>query len=91
MKSATDELIRIPGVGNSIAGDLINLGLFSVEDLKGKNPEEMYARLCFLKGGRVDRCMLYVFRCAVYFAENEESIDEGNYDPRLLCWWKWKD
>jgi hypothetical protein len=29
--------------------------------------------------------ILYVFRCAVYCASNE------NHDPELLKWWNWKD
>ncbi|WP_334292712.1 helix-hairpin-helix domain-containing protein [Parasporobacterium paucivorans] len=29
--------------------------------------------------------MLYVFRCAVYYA-NEEA-----HDPEKLKWWNWKD
>ncbi|WP_367344139.1 helix-hairpin-helix domain-containing protein [Methanomethylovorans sp.] len=34
---------------------------------------------------KIDRCMLYVFRCAIYCASNEE------HDPQLLKWWSWKD
>ncbi|MGA3073400.1 MAG: helix-hairpin-helix domain-containing protein, partial [Bryobacteraceae bacterium] len=30
-------------------------------------------------------CVLYVFRCAVYFAS------EAEHDPELLKWWNWKD
>ena len=37
-------------------------------ELKDKNPERLYKKLCTLRGMHVDRCMLYVFRCAVYFA-----------------------
>jgi hypothetical protein len=33
----------------------------------------------------VDRCMLYVFRCAVYYATNKK------HDPKLLKWWNWKE
>jgi hypothetical protein len=33
----------------------------------------------------VDRCMLNVFRCAVYYASNDI------HDPELLKWWNWKD
>jgi hypothetical protein len=33
----------------------------------------------------VDRCLLYVFRCAVYFASHKK------HDPKLLLWWNWKD
>ncbi|GAB4184657.1 MAG: hypothetical protein Tsb0015_00910 [Simkaniaceae bacterium] len=61
--------MRIPGVGKSIAQDFIDLGFHSVEELKGQNPEKLYERLCEQKNCRVDRCMRYVFRCAVYFTE----------------------
>lgn len=79
------ELQQIPGVGKSIAVDLWNLGFRSVQDLKGQDPEELYDRLCIQQGTHVDRCMLYVFRCAVYYASNE------SYDAELLKWWNWKD
>ena len=75
----------IPGVGRKIADDLWELGLHSVEELKGRDPEELYKRFCELKGSRVDRCMLYVLRCAVYYASNT------THDPQLLKWWNWKD
>jgi hypothetical protein len=32
-----------------------------------------------------NRCLPYVFREAVYIAENK------NPDPEKLKWWKWKD
>jgi len=34
-----------------------------------------------------DRCILYVFRCAVYFAET--PANEQNSEK--LKWWNWKD
>lgn len=79
------ELLKIPGVGKSIAVDLDELGIKKIEDLDGKDPEKLYEDLCLLKGQRIDRCMLYVFRCAVYFASNTE------HDPEKLKWWNWKD
>ena len=79
------ELTRIPGVGHRIANDLRELGYQSVEELRGADPEEMFEGLCARKGVRVDRCVLYVFRCATYFATTD------NPDPRLLQWWNWKD
>src|SRR5215471_9627983 len=78
------EFRQIPGVGKSIAEDLWNLGLRSVPDLKNQDPEELYMSLCALQGRHVDRCMLYVFRCAVYYASNDV------YDAELLKWWNWK-
>ncbi|MFZ5631839.1 MAG: helix-hairpin-helix domain-containing protein [Bacillota bacterium] len=51
---------------------MYDLGFRSVHGLKGPDPEEMYLRHCARKGTVVDRCMLYVFRCAVYYASNEK-------------------
>ncbi len=83
--SILKEFQKIPGVGKSIAADLWELGFRSIADLKNQNPEKMYHDFCLLKGQRIDRCLLYVFRCAVYFASN------NNPDPKLLKWWKWKN
>ena len=79
------ELESIPGVGKSIAQDLLDLDYSLVDDLRAEDPEEMYQKLIALRGHHIDRCVLYVFRCAVYFADN--SI----HDPELLKWWNWKD
>ncbi len=75
----------IPGVGPSIAEDLHRLGIKKVSCLKGKDPEKLYATFCAMEGRAVDRCLLYVFRCAVYFASHER------HDPEKLKWWNWKD
>ena len=45
----------------------------------------MYRRDCELRGIEIDRCQLYVYRCAVYFAETDHP------DPKKLKWWYWKD
>ncbi|MDG6243970.1 MAG: DUF4332 domain-containing protein [Methanolobus sp.] len=84
-KTVTKELMAIPGVGKKIADDLWNLGIRTVAEIKDKEPEELYQQLCDFQDMQVDRCMLYVFRCAVYFASNDE------HDPHLLKWWNWKD
>lgn len=68
-----------------MARDLVALGVASVEDLRAQDPEQLYADLCALQRCAVDRCVLYVFRCAVYFAGTPEP------EPELLQWWNWKD
>ena len=78
-------LRQIPGVGKKIEKYLMNLGYVKLEDLKGQDPEEMYERDCILKGFKEDRCLLYVYRVAVYFAENEV------HEVEKLKWWNWKD
>ncbi len=84
-QTALKDFQRIPGVGKSIARDLWDLGLRRVDDLRGQDPEQLYQRFCTLQGARVDRCLLYVFREAVYFASQDV------HDPELLKWWRWKD
>jgi len=78
-------LREIPGVGPSIERDLLDIGINRVEDLKGRRPDELYDKLCGLRKKKIDRCVLYVFRCAVYYAGT------GRRDPELLKWWNWKD
>ena len=84
-ETASRNLQAIPGVGPSLAGDLLELGYQQVRDLRGEDPEHMYRRLMERQGKHIDRCVLYVFRCAVYFAS------EANPDPEKLKWWNWKD
>ena len=79
------DLRDIPGVGPSIEHDLIELGIARKADLVGRDPQALYDRHCDLKGCRVDRCVLYVFRCAVYVASHSDP------DPELSKWWAWKD
>lgn len=85
IEQALKELQVIPGVGKSVAQDLVNLGIFKVSDLKNKNPQEMYDKSCLLAGAQIDRCLLYVYRCAVYYASNKK------HNPEKLKWWNWKD
>jgi hypothetical protein len=68
------ELQEIPGIGPSLA-----------RDLRGTDPEAMYRRLIRLRGVYQDRCVLYVFRCATYFASRTR------HDPERLKWWNWSD
>jgi len=81
------QLQIIPVVGKSIARDLWNIGIKEVKDLKNQDPEELYTLSNRLAGGTQDRCLLYVFRCAVYFANTEVRKQE----PEKLKWWNWKD
>lgn len=78
-------LQQIPGVGKVIAQDLWSLGIRTVQDLEDQDPETLYLRLCHHQGTQVDRCMLYVFRCAIYYASTEAP------EAHLLKWWNWSD
>lgn len=84
-KTACNKLQIIPGIGKSLSGDLYDLGYRDVGELRGEDPQAMWDQLSELRNCRQDRCVLYVFRCAVYFAGNK------NHDHELLKWWNWKD
>jgi len=86
-KEHIKKLMVIPGVGKSIAADLFSIGIKDVNDLKGKDPEILYDLSNKAVGIVQDKCLLYVFRCAVYFA----NTPEANRNPDLLKWWNWKD
>lgn len=84
-KLSKNDLKNIPGVGKNMEQHFFNIGIFTIDDLIGKNPEELFLKDCSVKGFQDDRCVLYVFRLAVYYANN--SVRE----PKKLKWWNWKD
>ena len=75
----------IPGIGKACSLDFWNIGLRSIADLAGQNPGVLYDKLNTITGMKHDICMLYAFRCAVYFAT------EKNHEKEKLNWWYWKD
>jgi pathogenicity locus Cdd1 protein len=79
------EFQKIPGVGKACSLDFWNIDLRSIEDLSEKNPAVLYDKLNTITGAKHDICMLYTFRCAVYFASEEK------HDIKKLNWWYWKD
>lgn len=79
------DLTVTPFVGKTTKEDLLNIGITCVEDLVGQDPQELYDLNCLYRGYKIDRCQLYVFRLAVYYAENEFK------EEAKLKWWYWKD
>jgi hypothetical protein len=80
-----DELQTIPGVGPSIAADLRRIGISRVAQLRNADPRRLYERSNAKAGVVQDRCLLYVFRCATYYASRPV------HEPEKLKWWNWKD
>ena len=81
----SNDLKSIPGIGKNMEQHFFEAGIHSIDDLIGVNPEELYEKDCAVKGTRIDRCVLYVFRLAVYYANNVI------HEPQKLRWWYWKD
>jgi len=82
---ALKELQTIPGIGKACSLDLWNLGIRKVSDLAGQNPSVLYDRFNIFTGVKQDICLLYTFRCAVYYAS------ETDHEKEKLNWWYWKD
>jgi nucleotidyltransferase/DNA polymerase involved in DNA repair len=82
---SVDELQTIPGVGPSIAADLRRIGITRVAQLRSADPQRLYERSNAKAGVVQDRCLLYVFRCATYYASRPV------HEPEKLKWWNWKD
>ena len=84
-RATLKDLQRIPSIGPSLARDLFDLGIRRVSDLRRRKAEKLYDALIELRGVHQDRCVLYTFRCATYFASTP------NPEPERLKWWNWQD
>lgn len=80
------DLIKIPGIGKNMAQHLMNAGYPNIDSLKGQSADEIYARDCFASGVQVDRCALYCYRLAVYYADHDGALPKNKQN-----WWDWKD
>lgn len=83
-KIAFKTLRDLPGVGPAIEKDLRRIGFSKPTDLIGENPQAMYERWTKLSGGS-EKCMLYVFRCAVYCV----STPPHKLMKKKMKWWNW--
>lgn len=57
----------LPNVGPRVAADLRRLGVDAPAGLRGRDPYELYDRLCRVTGRRHDPCLLDTFIAAVRF------------------------
>jgi hypothetical protein len=62
-------LTAIPNVGPAVARKLLTLDIHGVADLRGRDAEELFERLCAMDGRRHDPCLLDTFAAAVAYAD----------------------
>ena len=74
-------LTDLPNVGPAMARDLQRLGFDHPDQLRGRNPQELYDRLCALTGLRQDPCVLDVFVSVIRFMDGEEPHPWWFYSP----------
>jgi len=58
----------------------------TIESLRGKSPDDIYTADCIAQGMTVDKCALYSYRLAVYYADHN-----GELPPNKQNWWNWKE
>lgn len=70
-------------VGPAMVRDFGLMGIRSVAELRRRNPERLYEKLCCVTGRAQDICCLDVFQAAVAQARNPRL-------PAEQCqWWYW--
>ncbi|HAZ04455.1 MAG TPA: Pathogenicity locus [Marinilabiliales bacterium] len=63
----------IPSIGIRFAEDLISLGYYSINELKGKDGAKLTEEFELLKGYWIDPCVEDQFRLAVHYAETGDK------------------
>ncbi|MFO1064517.1 MAG: helix-hairpin-helix domain-containing protein [Pirellulales bacterium] len=76
-RSRLRSLTDLPNIGPAMAGDLRLLGIAEPQDLRGRDPYQMYDDLCRLTSVRHDPCVIDCFISITRFIDGEE--------PKL--WW----
>ena len=67
--TAPPALTAIPNVGPAVARKLLTLDIHGLDDLRGRDPDELFERLCVMDGRRHDPCLLDTFTAAVAYAD----------------------
>lgn len=76
-RQTTARLTDLPNVGPAMARDLERIGIRRPADLAGRDPLDLYEKLCSVTRTRHDPCVLDVFMSVTHF------IDGGRARP----WW----
>ena len=76
-------LTDLVSVGPATLGDFQQLGVDSVEALATCDPDQLYDRLCELRGQRLDPCCADVFNAAIAQARDPELPEQ------MKQWWYW--
>lgn len=69
LRKQIKRLIDIPNVGPAMERDLVALGIRKPTDLIGRDPYQMYKKLCSITHKRQDPCVIDVFISAVRYME----------------------
>ncbi len=71
-RAVLKELQNLPNVGPACAGDLLLLGIRSVDDLKSRTADDLYTELCAKTKTRQDPCVWDTMASIVHYAQTGE-------------------
>jgi hypothetical protein len=80
-EQAVLRLQAIPNVGPKMAAGLIKLGVTSLEDAAGRDPDEMYYELSAIDAKRHDPCVRDVFAAVVAYADGAPARPWWEFTP----------
>lgn len=80
-RSKLRQLTDLPNIGPACAEDLRLIGIATPDQLRGRDPFEMYLQLCDITGARHDPCVIDVFMSVTAFMAGEPP------QP----WWKFTE
>ena len=78
------DLTSIPNVGPKVAARCGGSGSSRPRTCAGRDPEELFERLCALDGRREDPCLLDTFTAAVDFANGAPARPWWEYSRERL-------
>ena len=76
------DLRALPNVGPAIARMLTRLGIGQAADLRGRDPEQLFLRLCEIDGRRHDPCVLDTLTAVIDHANGAPARPWWHYSRR---------
>src|SRR6266567_463644 len=71
---ALSEFQSIPSIGKRFAEDLMQLGFYSLKELRSQDPAKLLNKLELQIGAWIDPCVEDQFRLVVHYANHPDSV-----------------
>ncbi|HWK07628.1 MAG TPA: helix-hairpin-helix domain-containing protein [Puia sp.] len=71
---AMSEFQSIPSIGKRFAENLLQLGFYSLKEIRGKDPAKLLDKLELYIGAWIDPCVEDQFRLVVHYADHPDSV-----------------
>lgn len=75
-------LEQLPNIGPALAADLRRLGIRQPDELRSRDPFQLYQALCRATGKRQDPCVLDTFMAATDFMRGAPAAPWWKYTPQ---------